>query len=64
MSTEVFASEYEAHYKLISVQEVDLHRWTAWCTGEGCRWSHTLYSKEQVRDTALRHCKTRHVRES
>lgn len=60
--TEVFDSEYEAHYHLIEVREVDLYRWTAWCGGEGCRWTRTEYSAERARDAALPHCRERHVR--
>lgn len=60
--TEVFESKYEAHYRLIKVTEADLYRWTAWCVGEGCRWSCTRYTEADARDAALPHCATRHVR--
>lgn len=59
---EVFDTAYEAHYRLIRVSEADLYRWTAWCTGEKCRWHTTKYSEQQARDASLPHCREKHVR--
>lgn len=59
---ETYASEYEAHYRLISTCEADLHRWVASCRGARCRWIDTRYSRAQASDAGLAHCKKKHVR--
>ena len=61
---ETFATEYEAHYRLTSVQEVDLHRWMSWCNDGVCRWRYTGYSWAEAREVALTHCREKHVRSS
>jgi hypothetical protein len=61
-SSSVFETEYEAHYRLITVREVDLYRWTATCRGQGCAYAHTAYGPEGACDAALEHCRERHVR--
>lgn len=61
--TEAYASEYEAHYRLITTTEAELYRWVASCRGKRCRaWATTHYTDEQARDAGLAHCREKHVR--
>lgn len=63
---DLYGTRYEAFYRLISVQEADVNRWTAWCRSPRCvsrggNWSATeSYSYEAAREKGLAHCAEKH----
>lgn len=65
-TVQAYGTEYEAFYRLISVQESAHCLWDAWCSDPECKrdgnhWSAFAYGYESARQKGLDHCVQVHV---